>query len=133
MLNGDNMKILLVDDTEMALTAASMLIKAIDKNHEIQTASRAKAALELLEKTSFDLIISDLRMPEMSGLDFAKNITLKEKNCMLYICSSETPSEKELSDINLHSNGFFSKPLDLKALNTLFSDMNVNSWNKEQG
>jgi response regulator RpfG family c-di-GMP phosphodiesterase len=61
-------RILLLDDDEIILLAIKETLSR--ENYELAVFSSAKAALGAVEKTPFSVIISDQRMPEMSGLDF---------------------------------------------------------------
>lgn len=61
-------RILVLDDDETILLAIKESL--IIEHYDVAVFSSAKAALAALEKESFSVIISDQRMPEMSGLDF---------------------------------------------------------------
>jgi len=61
-------RLLFVDDEEMILEALKRLF--FDDDYEIYTASSGKEALELVKKVPVDLIISDQRMSEMTGVEF---------------------------------------------------------------
>jgi len=61
-------RILLLDDDEIILLAIKETLSR--EHYELAVFSSAKAALAAVEKTPFAVIISDQRMPEMSGLDF---------------------------------------------------------------
>ena len=58
------LKLLLVDDEQELLEFLSLVFRDCDS----QTAVNADAALELLRKTRFDVLITDIRMPGSSGL-----------------------------------------------------------------
>ncbi len=74
-----NLKVMLVDDEPIITTG---LKKLIDWNAEgytiVMTASNAKEALEFLERERVDLIITDIKMPEMDGLEMIKQIRERE-------------------------------------------------------
>ncbi len=60
--------ILCVDDEPNILSALRRLFRG--QGYRVHTAESAKAGLELLEREQVDLVISDMRMPEMNGADF---------------------------------------------------------------
>lgn len=64
--------ILLVDDDEAHLLWSTEILR--EKGYDIEATDSAKEALGFLETKSYDLVISDLRMPEMSGITFVKKI-----------------------------------------------------------
>ena len=73
----ENIKMLLVEDDYVS----QLVIRGICKkmNWTIKIASNGKEALEILENSEFDLILMDIQMPEMSGLEVTKIIREKEK------------------------------------------------------
>jgi len=65
--------ILVVDDDEAHLLWSEEILG--QNGYNIESAKSAEAALEMLSEKSYDLIISDLVMPGMSGMDFVKKIS----------------------------------------------------------
>ncbi|MBI5233136.1 MAG: response regulator [Deltaproteobacteria bacterium] len=61
-------KVLFVDDEENVLRSLKRLL--VDEKVDIYTASSGKAGLEILKEGGFSVIVSDQRMPEMSGAEF---------------------------------------------------------------
>ena len=82
--------ILAVDDREIFLIELKRLKVWGDKSgfSIIDTASNGKEALELLEKKSYDLILTDIRMPVIDGLQLLREIQ-KEKLCSCVVILSE--------------------------------------------
>jgi len=60
--------VLVVDDEESVRTAVAAILNK--QGFEVETAASGKEALELLTNHSFDIVFSDLKMPEMDGLEF---------------------------------------------------------------
>lgn len=67
-----NIHILVVDDSDMNL----LVIKMIFKKHGISfdTATSAAEALQLLKQNKYDMVLTDIQMPEVDGIEFAKII-----------------------------------------------------------
>ena len=66
-------KILLVDDNKFDLNTISNLLRS--KGYETQTAENGSVAMKLLHQdTGFDVVITDLHMPEMTGIELLGNI-----------------------------------------------------------
>ena len=65
-------KILVIDDDNLVAKSIDKLLKA--KNYEVSLAQSGKEALELIINNDFDLIISDMRLPEMNGIEIIKKI-----------------------------------------------------------
>lgn len=68
----DNVRILVVDDDPYLLDLLTETLKTI--GYEACGASDAAQALELLQKTAVQLVITDIKMPGMNGLELAKRI-----------------------------------------------------------
>ena len=65
-------KILVVDDE---LTIRSLFEEVLkDANHSVKSASNGKEALAILKKETFDLLITDIIMPELDGLELIREI-----------------------------------------------------------
>ncbi len=71
-------KILVVDDEEAHRLWSFEILK--QNGYEVDTCSNARKALRLTDETDYDLIISDLVMPEMSGTDFIKEVYKNRKD-----------------------------------------------------
>src|SRR5579884_1615426 len=65
-------KILIVDDNRMGLMARKHVLEEI--GHEVAIAQNAQDALDLFRKSPFDMVITDLRMPQGSGLDLIRDL-----------------------------------------------------------
>lgn len=72
------LKVLLVDDEPFILQGLSALINWENEGYEIvYTCSNGKEALDYLIGNKVDLIIADIKMPVMSGIELLKNIREK--------------------------------------------------------
>lgn len=69
--SAESYSLLLVDDDEMVLSVLYDLL-AREEQHRISTAADPRTALELIQSEPFDLLITDYRMPEMTGLDLIR-------------------------------------------------------------
>jgi len=71
-------QILIVDDEEIILETLVTLIKKFD--YKCETASNGREAYEKLKKQLYDLVITDINMPEMNGLELLKIINKEYPN-----------------------------------------------------
>lgn len=67
-------KVLVIDDEELITKSLLKFLK--NEGYEAAIAKSGKEALEKIKETDFDLIISDVRMPEMDGIETIKQIRL---------------------------------------------------------
>ena len=69
-------RILVVDDEPLVCDAVKMMLEF--DGHAVETAGNGKAALEMLEKSKFDLVITDFEMPMMKGDELAAAIKARD-------------------------------------------------------
>ena len=70
-------KILFVDDNEVTLASIKEEIESMGYN--VKTVTNGKQALKILQQKSFDLVLLDMLMPGMSGIDVLKKIRADKK------------------------------------------------------
>lgn len=79
-------KILLIEDEINQITLYTETLKK--EGYEVESASNGEDGLKLLEEKSFDLVIVDIKMPKMSGLETISNILGQRKNLPVIIYTS---------------------------------------------
>ncbi|MBL7995203.1 response regulator [bacterium] len=106
-------KILIVDDEVEILR---VLFKTLEDDYDVVTTSRAKEALEMIDN-SVHVILSDQRMPEMSGSEFLKAVRDKYPQIVRIIMSGYSDMNALISSVN---DGeifrYISKPWELQDL-----------------
>jgi len=112
-------KILLVDDEEDVITTLQAMLQS--KNYETIIARDGEEALKVLNEGTPDLIILDLMMPRVSGLQVCKKVKSdpeKKDIPVLVLSAIGQSSEKseEFWKLGLKSDDFISKPFDPNAL-----------------
>ncbi len=127
----EQFKILLVEDNPMAMqVAASMLKKYPFKIHKAFTATEAMNALEEKE---FDVILTDIGLPDFSGFELAKKITASKANCPTII--GLTAHAKQQAELEGQQNGMtevFEKPLTAEKIQILLSYISDQSSPEQQ-
>jgi response regulator RpfG family c-di-GMP phosphodiesterase len=103
--------VLCVDDEKNILNSLRRLLR--QENYNLLTASSGAEGLKLLEKTHVQLVISDQRMPEMSGVDFLSQVRDKYPEIIRIILSGYTDVNSITDAINKgHIYKFLLKPWD---------------------
>jgi CheY-like chemotaxis protein len=69
---GSGLHILLVEDHEDTSRVMTRLLRTL--NHEVRTAATVASAIEMAKSHRFDLVISDLGLPDRSGLDLMREL-----------------------------------------------------------
>lgn len=89
----------------------------LSKSHVCFEAKDGKVALELIAQRSFDLIISDNQMPNLSGVELNKILNSSDKfKTPFILCSGDESLKKEKGRVGLVLSAFFSKPYSMDAL-----------------
>ncbi len=107
-------RILIVDDERDLLTAFSRMLAA--EEYEVETAGSAEQALSLLERSSFDLVLTDLSMPKMSGLDMLTHMRQRGDLTPTLVVTGAGTIEHAVRAIKLGALDFIEKPLQRERL-----------------
>jgi len=94
----EQIKILCVDDEENVLRALKRLF--FDDDYEIITAASGNEGLRILEKEDAQIVISDYRMPEMSGVDFLREVCRRRPETVRIVLSGYADIASIVSAIN---------------------------------
>ena len=86
-----------------------------DEGQAVVTASHALEALKILESRSFDLIVSDVDMPKMNGLQFLQELQNRRVEIPLVFLSAHT-NMSERRALDLGAFGYFEKPQRLDEM-----------------
>ena len=111
----ENISILAVDDEPFNLD----LIEAAFSDHEnltITNATDGKEALEALKHQEFDVVLLDINMPNMSGLEVLKEIRNTPHLEQLPVLMVTANTEKEQESLDTGASDFISKPYDIDIL-----------------
>lgn len=112
------LKVLLVDDEPFILQGLKVLIDWEQEGFEIvRTASNGQEALEYLKENKVDLIIADINMPVMNGLDLLKNIKLTGvSDAYFVILSGYAEFSYAQKAIKFDCTEYIVKPVDREEL-----------------
>lgn len=110
-------RILLVDDEHNILKALQRLL--MTEPYELFTASSGHDALQLLQQQPVDLIISDMRMPEMNGAELMTQAAVKYPDTMRVILTGYADIPSTMQALNEgHIHRYMQKPWDNVQLKT---------------
>jgi DNA-binding NtrC family response regulator len=113
-------KILIVEDEESIRRVLVKILSEEDKSHEIYEAEDGLIALNKIKKENFDLVLCDIKMPKMDGievLEFAKKI---KPEIPIIMISGHGDLETAVDSMKKGAYDYISKPPDLnRLLNTV--------------
>ena len=109
-----SLNVLLVDDDNEVIEKMKELFLLFFK--EVDIATNAKKALEKMKQNSYDIIFSDILMPEMDGIELLKIIKNKNKNQKVILVTAYSDSKYLFEAIENGADGFLVKPIKLEKL-----------------
>jgi DNA-binding NarL/FixJ family response regulator len=89
-MDKERLDILLCDDHELIINGLQQFISSFDFVKSIKSATNGKEAIELLKTNNFDIVISDISMPEMDGIELSQFIKENYKNIKIVIITQHT-------------------------------------------
>jgi two-component system, response regulator PdtaR len=106
-------KILLVDDDRVILNILAEGLREL--GYEVSTAISGPDALKLAKEKEHDLVVLDMRMPEMSGVEVARK--LRDQNLAPFVFLSAFGDEPDVQDAaEAGALGYLVKPVDIPQL-----------------
>jgi DNA-binding response OmpR family regulator len=108
-------KILVVDDDPNIRLIFSKTLKK--DGYEVETARTGIQALEMLLDKKYDLIILDIKMPDIHGLEVLSLIRQSGNNVPIVICSAFEGMKEDFIVKSSNVFDYLVKPIDLKILN----------------
>lgn len=107
-------RVLIVDDEEMIREELRESLEFED--YDVETAGSAVEALEICDDAAFDVIVTDLKMPKMGGLEFLRELAERKVSSTIFVVSGHGAQSSRDDALNLGAAGCFSKPLDVDSL-----------------
>lgn len=114
MFKEDILKILVVDDDQDALEALTSLL--IVNGYNVTSCSNAKEAYYKFISDSFDIVLTDIRMPEMSGIDLLEKIHLINKDIPVILITAYPDIDIAIDALRKGAYDFIVKPYKLEQL-----------------
>src|SRR5512136_2028104 len=103
------MKILVVDDDQPSVKMISYLLK--EEGHAVSSAKDGQEALDVVEKDQPDLIIMDVMMPRMDGLEATRRIR-QIMNVPIIILSAKGETTDKVAGLQLDADDYLAKPFE---------------------
>ena len=110
----ENYHILIVDDESMIIELLFKLLSA--KGYEVSTANHGREALEFLRGHTCDLVITDVRMPYLDGMQLLKAIKDMNPRLPVIMISGYDEAAIVVDALKAGAENFLAKPLDLAIL-----------------
>ena len=103
-----NERILIVDDSESTLEVLKRNLTTA--GYQVFTASGVSVAIEILEQTRLDLVITDLKMPNVSGMDLVRHISENFRDTEVMMITGYPSIEGAVEAVKTGAEEFLAKP-----------------------
>lgn len=130
-------QILIVDDEPHVVDAIrGILEQEPEVDLEVHTAFRGQQALKLCQQYPISLLITDIRMPDMSGLELARQVRQLTPDCNVILLTAYSDFTYAYEGIQLHASDYILKTEDkqiirsriFKILGTMEQELRHRSW-----
>ena len=109
------MRTLIVDDEQIVINGLKKFLLKL--GHEVACASDGAAALKEFHRRTFDLVITDIKMPEMDGLELLRRIKKVEKApADVVIMTGFGDMDNALKALKFGAYDYLLKPVDVREL-----------------
>lgn len=109
-------RILLVEDQKDAAQMLSAALESLEKGFEVVAVSSAEEALNALDKGAFDLLMADVMLPGISGLELMARFRRRNPNTKVILLSGVRDPEIRKQVVRSGAEAFFFKPVELSDL-----------------
>src|SRR4030066_1377684 len=121
---GENLKKVLIVDDEKTLTWSMARSLSKDKdNYEVMIANNGREALNLLRNNKIDLVISDIRMPDINGLELLVKIKKEYPQTKVIIMTAYGSSDVQKEANRRGSLYYVEKPFEISDIRKIIIDL----------
>ena len=123
--------LLLVEDNEELLY---LMEKILSRQYHVLVAKNGLEALDIIKDNEIDIIISDVMMPEMDGLELCRNIksNLETSHIPVILLTAKNTAEDRIECYNAGADGYISKPFELKILEARINNFIIHKKSKQE-
>jgi len=107
-------KILVVDDEEIIRESLSYILRK--EKYEVEEAANGKIAFEMLKESSYDLLITDLEMPEMKGIELLDELRKINLQTNTIVITAYGSMETAIASLRSGASDYILKPVEFDEL-----------------
>ncbi len=113
-MSDKSVKILLIDDEEEFVTTLAQRLEYRD--YKAKTAPDGQSGINMLANEAFDIVILDLMMPGLSGIDTLKQIRSNNHDIPVILLTGHGSTKAGIEGMRLGAFDYLMKPLDINDL-----------------
>jgi len=103
-------RILVVDDERGMCEFLRFLLQ--EEGYEVDVAHRGEEALEKVRESRFDLILADIKMPGLDGLEMLRKLRDAEKDTVVIVMTGYSSLDSAIKAIKYDASDYLTKPFD---------------------
>ena len=115
----DKIKILVIDDDDSGREALAMLLRS--SGYEVTSASTGESALDFIEREHYQVIVSDLFLPDKSGLDILQNVQKISPSTEVIVVTGHASAQTAVRAMKEGAFDYITKPIDFDELKIVVS------------
>lgn len=112
--------ILVIDDEENILDAIKIILE--EMGHSVEIFSDPREGRNKALETDYDLIITDLRMPELNGAEITRSVMDKKKNAKILVITAYAHDNLVAEALNAGAVGIIRKPFEIAKILAFLTD-----------
>ena len=120
----ENIKILVIDDEEIVCSSCNRLLS--EEGYVTMTTQKSKEGLEMIKKNNFDIVITDLKMPEMTGMDILNYIKEHFPGIQVIMITGYSTIANAVASIKNGAFDYLPKPFSPEELLTVVQNAIIN-------
>ncbi len=107
-------KIIVIDDEEIVCKMTKMVLTK--EGYEVETFTDSKEALQRIKEKKFDLVITDLKMEDIDGMDILRETNKLYPNAKVIMITAYATLDTAIEALRGHVFDFFPKPIKIEEL-----------------
>jgi two-component system alkaline phosphatase synthesis response regulator PhoP len=107
-------RILLVEDEENLRSTIALNLEL--EGYDVQCAVNGKEALQLFKYHRFDIVVLDIMLPEINGLDVCREMRKENRNVFILFLSARSMGSERIEGLKAGADDYLSKPFNLEEL-----------------
>jgi DNA-binding NtrC family response regulator len=110
----DKMKVLVIDDEQIVLDSVKKILS--QENFHVDTAISSRRGLDLAIQKNYDIVLTDIRMPEIGGMRVLRDIKRTKPSCPVMIITGFATVQSAVQAMKLGATEYIEKPFTPEEL-----------------
>ena len=115
-------RILIVDDEETLTFSLYQSFIISKENYEVVTASSGNEAWEKFSQNPFDVVVTDITMPGLTGIELLKRIKKERPQTFVIMMTAYGSDEKKEEALSHGAYRYMEKPFEIKAMKSVIAE-----------